>query len=275
MVLSFVAAQNLILDNVSSSATESVPLANLPGRVLAEDICAPVDLPRWDNSEMDGFAVQAADCRPLSQLKVVGYVPAGATAEGITVIAGTAVRIMTGAPIPAGCDAIVPIENTDGGREAVTIQQAVHPGDFIRYRGSDIAAGEIILRAGTLLRPAEINLLAAFSRVTVPVVCRPTVAILSTGDELVAPGETPAAGKIIDSNSYSLAAAVSEIGAIPNILGIAHDWCARFSSRRGCGSCSGRLLSSRGGQPLLVLTAPNRSSRFQAIRFQVWLLLKN
>ncbi len=244
--LSFDAAQQKILEYATPLSAESVPLANLVGRVLAEDICAPVDLPRWDNSEMDGFAVQAADCQPLAQLKVTGYIPAGATAEGVTVVAGAAVRIMTGAPIPAGCDAIVPIENTDGGQETVTIQQAVCSGDFIRYRGSDIAVGERILKAGTVLRPAEVNLLAAFSLVTAPVFRQPTVAILSTGDELVAPGENPAAGQIIDSNSYSLAAAVREMGAIPQILGIARDNRESLTEKISAGLTADVLITSAG-----------------------------
>ncbi len=244
--LSFDAAQQKILEYATPLSAESVPLANLVGRVLAEDICAPVDLPRWDNSEMDGFAVQAADCQLLAQLKVTGYIPAGATAEGVTVVAGAAVRIMTGAPIPAGCDAIVPIENTDGGQETVTIQQAVCSGDFIRYRGSDIAVGERILKAGTVLRPAEVNLLAAFSLVTVPVFRQPTVAILSTGDELVAPGENPAAGQIIDSNSYSLAAAVREMGAIPQILGIARDNRESLTEKISAGLTADVLITSAG-----------------------------
>ncbi|MCK5826210.1 MAG: molybdopterin molybdotransferase MoeA [Desulfuromusa sp.] len=223
MVKSFIEARNIILNHASPLESESVDLARLVRRVLGKAVCAPVDLPRWDNSEMDGFAVQAADCQLLAQLKVTDYIPAGATADGVKVEPGTAVRIMTGAPVPTGCDAIVPIENTDGGRTTVTLHQAVQRGDFIRFRGSDIAKGEILLPAGKVLRPADINLLAAFSLTAAQVIRRPTVAILSTGDELVAPGEPLGAGKIVDSNAYSLAAAVSEIGAIPQILGIAQD----------------------------------------------------
>ena len=223
MIKSFIEARNTILDHALPLGSEPIDLAQLVGRVLGEAVSAPVDLPRWDNSEMDGFAVRAADCQPLTQLKVTGYIPAGATADGVTVEPGMAVRIMTGAPVPTGCDAIVPMENTDGGLATVTLHQAVQHGDFIRFRGSDIAVGEILLTAGSVLRPADINLLAAFSLTTAQVVRRPTIAILSTGDELVSPGEPLGAGKIVDSNGYSLAAAVSEIGAIPQILGIARD----------------------------------------------------
>ena len=223
MIKSFIEARNTILDYASPLESESIKLDQLAGRVLGEDICAPIELPRWDNSEMDGFAVRAVDCQPLAQLKVTGYIPAGATADGVTVEPGTAVRIMTGAPVPTGCDAIIPIENTDGGLVTVTPHQAVRRGDFIRFRGSDIARGEKLLTAGSILRPADINLLAAFSLTSTQVVRRPVVAILSTGDELVPPGEPIGAGKIVDSNAYSLAAAVSEVGAIPQILGIAQD----------------------------------------------------
>ena len=223
MVKSFLEARSTILDSVSPLGTEAVDLLHLVGRILAEDLPAPWDMPRWDNSEMDGFAVRAADCSPLSQLKITGYLPAGASADSISVEPGTAVKIMTGAPIPAGCDAIVPIENTQSDGETLLIQKNVQTKDYIRCKGSDIPQGRIEIPAGTILRPTDINLLASFSRPTAQVYRRPVVAILSTGDELVAPGEVPAAGQIIDGNSYSLAAAIREIGAIPKILGIARD----------------------------------------------------
>lgn len=223
MTKTFIGARAIILENVAPLEAEPVELIDLVGRVLAEEVTAPLDMPRWDNSEMDGFAVRTADCKLFAQLQVDGYIPAGVAGSGISVHPGTAVRIMTGAPIPAGCDAIVPIENTESDEGTVTIKQAVQIGDYIRSRGSDIAVDEVMIPAGTILRPAEINLLAAFSRLKVPVFRRPQVAILSTGDELVAPGETPAAGQIIDSNAWSLAAAVKEIGAIPQLLGIAQD----------------------------------------------------
>ncbi|MCK4503480.1 MAG: molybdopterin molybdotransferase MoeA, partial [Desulfuromonadales bacterium] len=223
MAETFAAARALIQENICSLEPETVDLLNLVGRVVAEEICAPWDLPRWDNSEMDGFAVKSADCHTFAKLKVVGYIPAGAAAEGISVATGTAVRIMTGAPIPIGCDAIVPIENTESDKESVTIKRPVQIGDYIRFCGSDINAGEVMISPGTILRPAEVNLLASFSRLEVLVHRCPRVAILSTGDELVAPGEAVGPGQIIDSNGYSLAAAVSEVGAIPILLGIARD----------------------------------------------------
>ena len=246
MVESFEGARNIILQNIRQLEAEPVELAEVVGRVLAEDIHAPWDMPHWDNSEMDGFAVRTVDCRHFSQLLVDGYLPAGVVADGISVCAGTAVRIMTGAPTPVGCDAIVPIENTEVDGNRITIKRTVKLGDYIRFRGSDVAAGEVMISTGSVLRPAEINLLASFSRLTVPVFRRPQVAILSTGDELVAPGETPAAGQIIDSNSWSLAAAVREIGAIPVLLGIARDNSESLSEKIALGLKADVLITSAG-----------------------------
>lgn len=223
MAESLKTARDLILENIILLKTESVGLLELVGRTSAEEIRAPWDLPRWNNSEMDGFAVRASCCQIGTSLKVAGYLPAGASAEDISVEEGTAVRIMTGAPIPSGCDAIVPIENTEPSNGFVTIKKPVQLGDYIRVQGSDISVGELMIPVGTVLRPAEINLLAAFGRVKIAVYSLPKVAILSTGDELVAPGETAGPGQIIDSNAYSLAAAVLELGGIPEVLGIAQD----------------------------------------------------
>ena len=223
MIKSFIEARTTILDSVSPLGTESVNLVHLVGRILAEEIPAPWDMPRWDNSEMDGFAVIANDCQLFSRLKVTGYLPAGTSAGEVSVAPRTAARIMTGAPIPAGCDAIVPIENTKADEEFVVIQKLVQVDDYIRFCGSDIKKNQFMIPPGTALRPVDINLLASFSLPAVQVYRRPIVAILSTGDELVAPGEVPADGQIIDGNSYSLAAAIREIGAEPKILGIARD----------------------------------------------------
>ena len=246
MVESFISARNIILENVSPLETEPVKLLDLVGRVLAKEVRAPWDMPRWDNSEMDGFAVRTTDCQPFARLQVDGYIPAGASGEGISVHPGTAVRIMTGAPIPAGCDAIVPIENTEPVGEIVTIKKTVQIGDYIRSRGSDIAAAEVMIPARTVLRPAEINLLASFSQLEVPVFRRPQVAILSTGDELVAPGETLGSGQIIDSNAYSLAAAVKGIGAIPQLLGIAQDNLESLKQKIAQGLEADVLITSAG-----------------------------
>lgn len=224
MIHTFEQALDEVLHHAKPLQAQDVGLEDLVGRIAAEELCAPWDMPRWDNSEMDGFAVRAADCSPGADLRVSAYIPAGQSAAGIAVAPGTAVRIMTGAPVPAGCDAIVPVENTTPGTDGqVRIHGQVDPGDFIRTRGWDMVAGEQLIRRGDLLRPAEVSLLASFSRSTLKVYRRPQVAILSTGDELVPPGTEPGEGQIVDSNAYSLAAAVREAGAEPILLGIAGD----------------------------------------------------
>lgn len=223
-MVSFEEARSIILSNVNACGVERVHLQDAVGRVLAEDASAPWNMPLWDNSAMDGYAVRSADCAQIPcKLKVTGFLPAGARADGISVEAGCAVRIMTGAPTPAGCDAVVPVEETDDGQEQVTLNETVVSGQHIRLNGEDVRAGVVFVRAGALIRPPEVNMLATFGMALVPVIRRPVVAILSTGDELVELGRTPGPGEIVNSNTLSLAAAVKEAGAIPRIIGIARD----------------------------------------------------
>ncbi|MBT1072688.1 molybdopterin molybdotransferase MoeA [Pelotalea chapellei] len=223
-MISYQEARRTILASVSPLGVERVQLLDAVGRVLAEDLVAPWDMPLWDNSAMDGYAVRAGDCTGIPcSLQVSGFLPAGARAEGMTVEPGCAIRIMTGAPIPAGCDAVVPVEETDNGQQRVTLLEPVKAGQHVRFRGEDVAAGITFVRAGAIIRPPEVNMLATFGMALVPVYRRPIVAILSTGDELVELGTTPGAGQIINSNTLSLAAAVRETGCTPLILGIARD----------------------------------------------------
>lgn len=223
-MVSFEEARTMILESVRPVGTERVQLLEATGRILAEDLAAPWDLPLWNNSAMDGYAVRAQDCLTIPcRLRVTGFLPAGAKADGITVEPGCAVRIMTGAPTPAGCDVVVPVEETDDGRQEVTLRETVKKGQHIRVRAEDVACGVIFVRSGTRIRPPEINMLAGFGLALVPVYRRPIVAILSTGDELVELGRTPGPGEIINSNTLSLAAAVLEAGCIPRIIGIARD----------------------------------------------------
>ncbi len=220
---SFEDARRIILDSVAPLGVERVELLESTGRVIAEDVVAPWNMPFCDNSAMDGYAVRAGDCAAIpAVLKITGYIPAGGDITG-PVEPGCAIRIMTGAPIPPGCDAVVPVEETDGGRESVTITAPVTLRQHIRFTGEDVPGGETIITAGTLIRPQEISMLASFAKVFVPVYRKARVAILSTGDELTELGEPLAQGKIVNSNALSLAAAVKEIGAIPMILGIARD----------------------------------------------------
>ena len=142
-MVSFEEARSIILDSVQTVGTERIHLLEATGRVLAEDAAAPWDLPLWDNSAMDGYAVRAGDCLTTPcRLRVTGFLPAGARAEGITVEPGCAVRIMTGAPVPAGCDAVVPVEETDDGKEAVTLLEPVKTGQHIRVATAPIKVGQ-------------------------------------------------------------------------------------------------------------------------------------
>lgn len=223
-MVSFEEARSIILGCVQPLGLERIHLLEATGRILAEDVAAPWDLPLWDNSAMDGYAVRWQDCESTPcRLRVTGYLPAGAKADGITVGENCAVRIMTGAPTPSGCDAVVPVEETDDGQQEVTLLEPLKRGQHIRLRAEDVAAGVIFVRSGTRIRPPEVNMLAGFGMALVPVYRRPTVAILSTGDELVELGTSPGPGEIINSNTLSLAAAVQEAGGIPRIIGIARD----------------------------------------------------
>jgi molybdopterin molybdotransferase len=223
-MVSFEDARTIILDRVQPVGTERIQLLDSIGRVVAEDIAAPWDMPICNNSAMDGYAVRSEDCMNTpGRLRVTGFLPAGTKTGEITVEPGCAVRIMTGAPTPTGCDAVVPVEETDNGQHEVTLLEPVKKGQHFRFRAEDVAAGTVFIREGTCVRPPEINMLAGFGMAIVPVYQRPTVAILSTGDELVELGRTPQVGEIINSNTLSLAAAVQEAGGIPRILGIARD----------------------------------------------------
>ena len=220
---SFDEARRTILASVAPVRVESVPLLEAAERVLAEDIIAPWNMPFCDNSAMDGFAVQAADCKdPAARLKIIGYLPAGAVPER-ALEPCCAIKIMTGAPIPPGCDAVVPVEETEECGGDVLIQPAVRPRQHVRFTGEDVAQGERILTTGDVLHAPAISMLASFGRTEVAVYGRPRVAVLSTGDELIELGEPLTEGKVVNSNAYSLAAQVRETGADPMILGIARD----------------------------------------------------
>ncbi len=224
------------------SAFAPLPGIDLPigaslGLVLTEDVLAVADLPPFANAAMDGFAVRVADTlgarrdAPLS-LRVIGEAPAGHPTH-LSVECGTAVRIMTGAPVPTGADAVVRFEETDeslglgsiegAGATTIGIFRSARDGENIRPRGEDIRAGSTALTAGTRLRPAEIGVLAALGRGTVSVYRRPRVAILATGDEIVGTGVAPQPGQIWDSNSAMVAALVQRYGGEPLVLGIARD----------------------------------------------------
>lgn len=198
-------------------------LLDAHGSVLAEDVHSPLPLPSFDNSAMDGYAVRVADVAGASPgnpvvLHVVGDVAAGSAGE-YTVQPGLCVRIMTGAPLPVGADAVVPVEWTDGGVATVRIGRVPQLGQHIRQAGEDVAAGERVLLSGTHIGAAQLGLLAAVGRERVLARPRPRVVVLSTGSELVDPGQQPGPGRIFDSNSYLLTGAVREAGAIAYRVG--------------------------------------------------------
>src|SRR3990170_4192382 len=209
-------ARRMILASVAPLGAERVELLEALGRVISEDVAAPWDMPLCDNSAMDGFAVRSADCRVGCSLRVTGNIPAGSTVPP-AIEPGCAVRIMTGAPIPSGCDAVVPFEETEERDGAVLLRESVQSPQHIRFRGEDVRSGDTVVSAGAVIGPPEISMLASFGKAVVPVYRKARVAILSTGDELIELGEQPATGKIINSNALSLAAAIREIGAEPVI----------------------------------------------------------
>lgn len=216
-------AQQRVLAEITPGAIEDVALDDSLGRVLREEIVAAHDAPAADNSAMDGYAVRAQDiARAPVTMNVTGDIPAGHPSAA-PLAPGTAMRIMTGAFVPGGADTVVQVELTDGGFDRVTITESLNEGANIRRRGEDMRAGDVLLRPGIRIGPAEIAILAAASKTSVRAGKRPTVAILSTGDELIEPGETPAAGQIINTNAPLLAALVRDAGAIPRNLGIVRD----------------------------------------------------
>jgi len=245
MPIQFEDARNRILDAAGTLDPEQAQLLDAVGRVLAEDFHAPWDLPLWDNSAMDGFAVRAADAASGKELEITGYIPAGG-AELPPVAPGCAVKIMTGAPIPPGCELVVPVEETEERDGRMRLLKSLRVRDHIRFKGEDIAAGARVLPAGTLLRPPEISLLASFGQSLVQVHRRPRVAILSTGDELVDLGMLPGPGQIINSNIYSLAAAVRDAGGDPQLLGIARDNLKSHRDKLARGLKADVLITSAG-----------------------------
>jgi molybdopterin molybdotransferase len=215
-------------------APEVIDFQHSVGRVLAKPIYATLNLPPFTNSSMDGFAVQAADLRTASAtspvtLTVVADIPAGVSPTA-TVRAGTAARIMTGARMPAGADAVIPVEATDHSRDMagglpqrVTIHHSVTSGAYVRQLGEDIRQGAELFAAGRTVGAYDLGLLASCGVSQISVFRKPRVAILSTGDELVGVTEEPASGQIRDSNSYTLAALVTKYGGEAIRLGVARD----------------------------------------------------
>ena len=212
-----------ILAGVPTLPAVETPLLEALGLVLADDIAADRDVPSFRNSAMDGYAVRGEDVASAPvELRVVGEVAAGGFPDR-AVAPGEAMRIMTGAPMPDGADTVVRVEDTDNASDVVTIAAATPKGMAVRNAGEDLRAGERILSAGTVLRPAEIGLLASVGRARVLVRKRPRVAVFSTGDEIVDLDAPLERGQIRDSNRYTLASAIRATGAEPQVFGIVRD----------------------------------------------------
>jgi molybdopterin molybdotransferase len=221
------AYQAAILAAISPLPPVSLALEDAEGCVLAEDVAAAVSLPSFDNSSMDGYAVQASDTdlsseRAPATLPVTAEIAAG-DIGAYRLAPGTAMRIMTGARMPEGADAVVPVEWTDGGAERVEIYRPAAKGNAVRYIGGDATAGETLLEKGVRMRPMQIAVAASAGRKTIRVRPRPRVVVLSTGNELTEPGTPLVPGQIWDSNSYMIAAAAREAGAITSRRAVVPD----------------------------------------------------
>ena len=253
-------ARERILANFQRLPVERKPLLAALGQVLAADVVSPYDLPPLANTGMDGYALQAADTAGASEaapvrLRVITNLAAGYVSD-VPIGPGEAARIMTGAPIPPGADAVVPFEETDevlrgpneqprpGGE--VAIFKAAKHGANVRERGGDVRAGNRVIEAGRVLRASEIGVLSSLGLTEVEVFRRPVVAILSTGDEVTPPGEALLPGRIYDANSAAVAAQVASFGGVPRVLGIAKDTIEDLTSKLREGLDADMLVTSAG-----------------------------
>jgi len=240
----------MVLEHTPVLGSETVALPEALGRVLAEPVRAPRDLPPADNSAMDGYAVRAEDlagARPDAPvaLRVAFEVPAGAGPTP-TLRPGEAARIFTGASVPSGSDAVVRQEDVERDGDRVRFTAPAPPRSHVRDAGEDVREGELVLAEGALLRAAHVGMLASLGRSVVAVRPRPRVAILSGGDELVEPDGDVSGGRIVSSNSWSLAAQCRELGAVPLYLGIARDTPEDLERRLRGGLRADVLVSSAG-----------------------------
>jgi molybdopterin molybdotransferase len=243
-----------MLADIRPLSTVCLPLRDAFGHVLAADVVAPVSLPPWDNSSMDGYAVRSSDVAgaraesPVA-LRVVATIAAGGSADR-RVGPGEAIRIMTGAPLPAGADTVIRIEDTDGGTEHVSVRNARDVGRNVRPRGEDLARGTVAVAAGSHIGPAQLGVLASVGAAEVEVYRRPRVGILSSGDELVDVDrfdEVLAGRRIVASNSYTLWGLVHAAGGEPVDLGLVGDDPSAIRSRLEAGLLSCDVLLTSGG----------------------------
>jgi molybdopterin molybdotransferase len=220
-------ALEIVLANVAALGVERVPILEALSRVLAEEIRSPRDIPGFDNSAMDGYAVRAADVASASEskpvrLKVIETVAAGAMPK-LTLEPGQATRTMTGAPIAPGADAIIQVERTRTAEPFVEILASAERGAFVRPRGEDLKRDELVMSAGKLLAPSDLGMLSSLNRSMVDVFRRPRVAIVATGDELVDVDQVPTGAQVVNSSAYALAGGIRDAGGEPIILRVARD----------------------------------------------------
>lgn len=244
-MLTYEQAVRMVLETVKPLPPVESALPEALGRVLAEPPVARWDLPPADNSAMDGYAFTFAGQREGDELPVAGFVPAGSPFSE-AVPPGMAVKIMTGAPLPQGCDTVVPVEEAVAEGASVRLARTPRKGSHVRRRGEELRCGETLLEAGTPLRSGEMGLLAAAGVTTVRVHPAPRVALLSTGDELVELGEAPGPGQIVNSNFHLLAARLREEGCVVVPLGIARDNAGDLSGKVAEGLEADLLITTGG-----------------------------
>jgi len=243
-------ALHRILKIIIPLGREKANILDCLGRVIGEDIYAHRNIPPKDNSAMDGYAMRAEDTRSASiekpaVLDVIEDIPAGVVPRK-KIDAGKASRIMTGAPLPEGADAVVRVEDTEKAGDRVRVFVEAEQGQDIRHAGEDVREGERVIAQGDIIRPAEIGMLAALGRSFIKVYQRPLVAVIATGDEIVDIDENPSPWQIISSNSYSLAAQIMECGGVPLQIGIARDKREDLVSKFGAASRADIIVSSGG-----------------------------
>jgi molybdopterin molybdotransferase len=239
-----------VLGSVATLGVERVSLREGLGRILAEEIKSSRDIPGFDNSAMDGYAVRAADVSAASEsnprrLKVTETIAAGSMPT-VRLKAGEAARIMTGAPVPEGADSIVPVERTRSSDGIVEIMKEPALHEFVRPRGEDLRVGELVMASGKRLSPSDIGMLASLNHAMVDVWRRPRVSIVSTGDELVDVDQVPTGAQIVNSSAYALAAAISEAGGEAVILKVARDQPEEIRARLAEGVALDAMLSTGG-----------------------------